>query len=194
MGFFDAGHGGKIGPWWEKLQAARLPGALHEGERRFLGIEVREMLGDGGGVAWKNEVRPDVGKGLENEAPRGETRVGEFEETFGLGGFPVVEDIDIDDARGISLGPRDSSKVELDGLGGIEKLVRGAGVFDFDDGVVEIRGAIRAGDRGCLIDGRLKKFTTLGREFFQEITGCLEVVQAVSKIGTEGDAGAHFGD
>ena len=52
-----------------KLQAAGLPSTLDEGEGWFVGIEMGEMLGDGGGVFRKDEIRPDVGEGLENEAP-----------------------------------------------------------------------------------------------------------------------------
>jgi hypothetical protein len=89
-------------------------------ERRLLRIEVAEVFGNRNLIAGEDQVGPDVGQRLENEAPRSQARVGEIEEAAVDPLVAEVEDVDVDDPRGVSFRRGNAAEAELDRLGGVE--------------------------------------------------------------------------
>jgi len=78
-----------------------LPDRLHGDERRLLRIEAAEMLRNRNMIAGEQEIGTNVGQRLEDEAARSQARVGEFEPLIHDPLVAEVEDVDIDDPRGI---------------------------------------------------------------------------------------------
>lgn len=169
-----------------------LPDRLDGDERRLARIKVVEVFRNRNLIAGEDEIRPDVGQRLEDEAARGQARVGEIEQFAVDPLLAEVEDVDVDDPRGVSFRRGDAAEAELDGLGGVEQVVGAAGVADLDDGVVEIRRLRRAGDRLGLIDGGLEQAAGFG-DALQQVAGILQVAEAVAEIRAEGDAGGRGG-
>jgi hypothetical protein len=108
--------------------------------------------------------------------------VGEFEQAIGLDGVAEVEDIEVDHSWGVPFGAWLPAQMEFDRLSGIEEFVWAAGKFDFNDGIVEIRRFVRAGDRRGLVDGGLEVLRSGWRYFTEKVACRLQVQETASEI------------
>ena len=78
------------------------------------------MFGDGDIVAGKDEIRPDVRQGLQHETAVRQPRVGENEDVVFQPSIAKVENVDIDDPRGIAFRGDGAAEVEFDTAGAVE--------------------------------------------------------------------------
>ena len=150
-----------------------------------------KVIGNGAGVAGKDEIGADGGEGFEDKAAGGQARVreGELREME----LPVaaVEEVEVERARGVARGRGVTSEFYFQ-RGHLREQFGGFKVrVDFEDGVEEGGGVGRAVNGGGFINGgnggRVGPFVQ--RE--EKVASGAEVVEAVTEIGAEGDAGAH---
>jgi hypothetical protein len=83
-----------------------------------------EQFLDGFGDVRQAKLWPDVCEGLEDEPPEGDSGMGEFECRCSYGDILAIEQVDVDDAGGISPARKGSSEKMLNAFDLPEKIFR----------------------------------------------------------------------
>ena len=160
---------------------------MHGGVRRQGGEELR----DGAGVSGQQELRPEVGEGLEDEAAAGEARVGHGQTGGVLHEMAGVENVEVERTRGVVRAAGGAAVLAFECGEVVEEEGGVEGGFDFDHGIEEGGRIGRAVDGDGFVEGGDE-----GRRgsFVQGEEGCTCGAQwreAFAEVGAEGNAGSH---
>ena len=96
-----------------------------------------------------------------------------------------VEDIDVDNPRGVWLGTGSATEVILDGLSILEESRRLAHVIDFNYGIEEVGCILGAVNGLALVDGSLFEVGAVRGEGAEEISGGSQIGKSGAQIGAQ---------
>ena len=122
---------------------------MHGGVRRQGGEELR----DGAGVSGQQELRPEVGEGLEDEAAAGEARVGHGQTGGVLHEMAGVENVEVERTRGVVRAAGGAAVLAFECGEVVEEEGGVEGGFDFDHGIEEGGRIGRAVDGDGFVEG-----------------------------------------
>jgi len=105
-----------------------------------------------GEISGENELGGNIGEGFKDKTSVRKPGMRKGEDVFVHDSVAKVEDIEVDLARGVSLGGGNTTEMPFDSLNRGEEIVRSSDVVNLNDGIVKIRRIRRTADGVGLVN------------------------------------------
>jgi len=139
----------------------------------------------------KDLIRADIGERFEDKKPFADPRMRQSERRVRQAQIPAIEKIQIEGARSVELVLWRSSQFDFDVLESGEEIERRDPGGEFDGGVKESRGTVRAIHGDGFVDFGAEERAGPIVEGEESPSALLQVGEAVAEVRSQSDSGSH---